>query len=178
MLVGSSRVCGGAAFNASSYLRRACAQQTTSWWQSLSFEANYKCSYCLAVCPAGEDVIGPFLKDRKGFMNDVLKPLQGKEETVYVTPGSDAEAYVMKRFPHKTAKRVGNGLRPGTIRLLIGGMPHAFQPKQASGLNCTYHFTFTGDETRQSTFGTISSRLGTVFTASLIFGLRWTAKHG
>ncbi|MGW9528550.1 SCP2 sterol-binding domain-containing protein [Paenibacillus terrae] len=137
--------------NVKEYRNKVPISETTSWWQSLSFEANYKCSYCLAVCPAGEDVIGPFLKDRKGFMNDVLKPLQGKEETVYVTPGSDAEAYVMKRFPHKTAKRVGNGLRPGTIRLLVDGMPHAFQPNQSSGLNCTYHFTFTGNETRQTT---------------------------
>lgn len=127
------------------------ATETASWWQSLSFGANYKAAYCLSVCPAGDDVIGPFLKDRKGFMNDILKPLQAKEETIYVTPGSDAEEYVKKRFPHKTAKRVGNGLRPGTIRYLIEGMPHVFQPNQSSGLNCTYHFTFTGNETRQTT---------------------------
>ncbi len=133
--------------------------ETTSWWQSLSFGANYKAAYCLSVCPAGDDVIGPFLKDRKGFMNDILKPLQAKEETIYVTPGSDAEAYVMKRFPHKTVKRVGNGLRPNTIRLLITLMPHAFQPKQATGLNSTYHFTFTGDETRQTTIDIRDNKL-------------------
>ena len=27
-------------------------------WQSLSYGANYRAAYCLAVCPAGEDVIG------------------------------------------------------------------------------------------------------------------------
>jgi epoxyqueuosine reductase QueG len=137
--------------NVKEYRNEVPITETTSWWQSLSFGANYKAAYCLAVCPAGEDVIGPFLKDRKGFMNDILKPLQAKEETVYVTPGSDAEEYVKKRFPHKTVKRVGNGLRPNTIRLLLTLMPHAFQPKQSSGLNCTYHFAFTGDETRQAT---------------------------
>ncbi|MDT5326973.1 MAG: hypothetical protein QOF25_4125, partial [Mycobacterium sp.] len=44
--------------------------------RSLSFKANYKAAYCLAVCPAGEEVIEPFLDDRKAFMNLVLKPLQ------------------------------------------------------------------------------------------------------
>ncbi|MBD1382437.1 SCP2 sterol-binding domain-containing protein [Bacillus sp. IB182487] len=145
--------------NVKEYRNEVPITETTSWWQSLSFGANYKAAYCLSVCPAGEDVIGPFLKDRKGFTNDILKPLQAKEETVYVTPGSDAEAYVVKRFPHKTVKRVGNGLRPNTIRLLITLMPHAFQPKQASGLNCTYHFAFTGDETRQTTIDIRDNKL-------------------
>ena len=31
-----------------------------------------------------------------------VNPLQEKQETVYVVPGSDAEAYAAKRFPHKT----------------------------------------------------------------------------
>ncbi|MGM0883657.1 MAG: SCP2 sterol-binding domain-containing protein [Bacillota bacterium] len=145
--------------NVKEYRNEVPLTETTSWWQSLSFGANYKAAYCLSVCPAGDDVIGPFLKDRKRFMNDVLKPLQAKEETVYVTPGSDAEAYVAKRFPHKTVKRVGNGLRPNTIRLLITLMPHAFQPKQATGLNSTYHFTFTGDETRQTTIDIRDNKL-------------------
>ena len=35
-------------------------------WQSLSFGANYKAAYCLSVCPAGEDVIGPYLTDKAG----------------------------------------------------------------------------------------------------------------
>jgi hypothetical protein len=30
-------------------------------WQSLTYGANYKSAYCIAVCPAGEDVIGPYL---------------------------------------------------------------------------------------------------------------------
>ncbi|WP_036718681.1 SCP2 sterol-binding domain-containing protein [Paenibacillus harenae] len=145
--------------NVKEYRNEVPLTETTSWWQSLSFGANYKAAYCLSVCPAGDDVTGPFLKDRKGFMNDVLKPLQAKEETVYVTPGSDAEAYVAKRFPHKTVKRVGNGLRPNTIRLLITLMPHAFQPKQATGLNSTYHFAFTGDETRQTTIDIRDNKL-------------------
>jgi hypothetical protein len=75
-------------------------------WQSLSFKANYKAAYCMAVCPAGEDVLGPYLEDRKGFMRDVLRPLQDKEETIYVTPGSPAGSHVERRFPNKTVKEV------------------------------------------------------------------------
>lgn len=80
-------------------------------WQSLSFKANYKAAYCLAVCPAGEDVIEPYLDDRKAFMDTVLKPLQQKRETLYVLPNSVAKAHAEKRFPHKTVKVVDSGIR-------------------------------------------------------------------
>src|SRR5215471_17426603 len=43
------------------YRRRIHEIETASMWQSLSHGANYKSAYCLAVCPAGEDVIGPYL---------------------------------------------------------------------------------------------------------------------
>src|SRR5262245_37278743 len=49
-----------------------------SLWQSLSYGANYKSAYCMAVCPAGEDVIGPYLADRKRHLLEVVKPLQEK----------------------------------------------------------------------------------------------------
>ena len=63
----------------------------------------------------GEDVIGPFLATGRTFLEGVVNPLQEKEETLYVVPGSDAEDHAAKRFPHKTIKRVGNGLRPSSI---------------------------------------------------------------
>lgn len=66
-------------------------------WQSLPYGANYKAAYCLAVCPAGEDVIGPFLADRKTHLKEVVRPLQEKVETIYVTKNSDAEDHVAKR---------------------------------------------------------------------------------
>ena len=40
-----------------------------------------------------------------------------------MVPGSDAEAYASKRFPHKTTRRVGSGLRPGSIRSFLGNLP-------------------------------------------------------
>lgn len=133
------------------YRERVSISETASWWQSLTSGANYKAAYCMAVCPAGEDVIGPFLTDRKAFLQDVVKPLQMKEETIYVTPNSDAELHVQKRFPHKTTKRVGNGIRPTTIASFLANLHLAFQKNQAEGLEARYHFTFTGDEAAKST---------------------------
>lgn len=50
-------------------------QETASVWQSLALGPNYKAAYCLAVCPAGGDMIGPFRADRPGFLNEIVKPL-------------------------------------------------------------------------------------------------------
>lgn len=90
---------------------RVTDQENVSMWQSLAFKPNYKAAYCLAVCPAGEDVLPAYLDDRKQFMATVLKPLQDKRETLYVLPDSPAKQYAQRRFPHKTVKEV-NGGRP------------------------------------------------------------------
>jgi ferredoxin len=145
--------------------------ETVSLWQSLSYGANYKAAYCMAVCPAGEEVIGPFLASRKEFLQEVVRPLQERVETVYVTPGSEAEEHVTRRFPHKRVKRVGNGLRVPTVRALLNGLPRVFQPSKAEGLDATYHFSFTGAEERQATVvirdRTITVSDGHVGTADL-----------
>src|SRR5216110_3231762 len=60
------------------YRRRINDSETVSMWQSLAFGANYKAAYCMAVCPAGEDVIGPYLASKKKFADDVMRPLQAK----------------------------------------------------------------------------------------------------
>src|SRR5947209_8062045 len=80
--------------NGLDYRRRVKDSETVSTWQSLAFGANYKAAYCMAVCPAGEDVIAPYLASKKDFTADVLRPLQEKREPVYVVRGSDAEAHV------------------------------------------------------------------------------------
>jgi Fe-S-cluster-containing hydrogenase component 2 len=137
--------------DARDYRRRVSDRETASVWQSLGFGPNYKAAYCMAVCPAGEDVIGPFLDDRKGYLDSVVKPLQEKSETVYVVPGSDAQAHTSKRFPHKRTKPVGNGLRPGSIRGFLENLPRVFQRHRSEGLAATYHFTFTGREPAEAT---------------------------
>lgn len=133
------------------YRRRVSAAETVSMWQSLGFGPNYKAAYCVAVCPAGADVIGPFLEQRSAFLADVVRPLQDKAETIFVIPGSDAEAHVARRFPEKKVKAVGNGLRPESIATFLSGLPLTFQRGRAAGLDATYHFTFTGEETRSAT---------------------------
>jgi ferredoxin len=138
--------------SAKDYRRKVTDSETVSMWQSLSFGANYKAAYCLSVCPAGEDVIGPFLADRVAFNKAVVEPLRAKRETIYVAQNSDAETYVPRHFPHKTIKRVAAGLpRQTSIRAFLAGMPLVFQRGRAKDLNATYHFTFTGREEVKAT---------------------------
>ncbi|ARV59605.1 4Fe-4S ferredoxin [Nostocales cyanobacterium HT-58-2] len=143
--------------SASAYRQKVNDSESASMWQSLSFNAQYKAAYCMAACPAGEDVIAPFLSDRKAFIQEVVKPLQDKTETIYVVPGSDAETYVPRRFPHKTVKQVSSGIRPKSIQGFLFGLPLLFQRNQSEGLNAIYHFTFTGSESLRVTV-TIQSK--------------------
>src|SRR5262249_21356382 len=133
------------------YRRRISDTETASMWQSLSHGAHYKSAYCLAVCPGGEDVIGPYLLDKQRHLQEVVKPLQQRAEPVYVVPGSDAEAVARRKFKNKTAKPVSNGLRPRSIAGLLSLMPMVFQPNQSRGLDATFHFTFTGAQRRDVT---------------------------
>jgi SCP-2 sterol transfer family len=106
----------------------------------------------VAVCPAGEEVIAPFLTNRKEFLEDVVQPLQNKVETVYVVAKSDAEDFVARRFPHKKIKPVSNGLAgQGNIRAFLRGLPFVFQRGKSEGVNAVYHFTFTSDEEIEAT---------------------------
>ena len=133
------------------YREKVSDSESASMWQSLSFGANYKAAYCLSVCPAGEDVIGPYLENKGDHLKEVVKPLQEKEETLYVLKNSDAEDHAKKRFPKKKTKLVGNSLRPTSVAGFLRDMSLVFQPGKSSGLNANYHFTFTGDESHEAT---------------------------
>ena len=128
------------------YRRRVRESESISVWQSLAFGPNYKAAYCMAVCPAGEDVISLYKQSKKNFTMEVVKPLQEKVEPLYVVPGSDAEAHAKKRYPHKELRYVRNSLRPRNLKTLLEGMPRTFQRHAAGKLDATYHFTFTGSE--------------------------------
>jgi NAD-dependent dihydropyrimidine dehydrogenase PreA subunit len=136
--------------DAQDYRKRVTDQESVSMWQSLSFGANYKAAYCLSVCPAGEDVLAPFLDDRPAFLTGIVKPLQQKHETIYVVPGSDADDYVTQAFPHKTKRHV-NGVRPSTIAGFLDTMHVVFQRGQAKGIDAVYHLIFTGHEPAEAT---------------------------
>ncbi|NPU64299.1 4Fe-4S ferredoxin [Bradyrhizobium sp. 83012] len=135
--------------------------ETVTRWQSLSYGPNYNAAYCLAVCPAGHDVIGPYLADRKQHVADVLEPLTRKTEPVYVVPGSDAADYVARRFQHKKIRFVRSSARATSIRGFLQGMRLTFQPGKSKGLDASYHFTFTGAEPAEATV-TIRDRRLTV----------------
>ena len=125
--------------------------ETLSLWQSLTYGANYKAAYCLAVCPAGEDVLGPFLDRRAEHLRTVVKPLQAKAEPLYVVPGSDAEAYAEEHYPHKRLRYVRSGRRPTTVANFLRALPWSFQRGRSAGLSATYHFVFRDRETVDAT---------------------------
>jgi len=100
--------------DAGDFRSRVTDSESASMWQSLTHPPGYKSGYCLAVCPGGEDVLGPYLENRKTFMDTVLRPLQDKTETLYVLPGSRAQEYAQRRFPHKPVKKVTGGWQPPT----------------------------------------------------------------
>jgi epoxyqueuosine reductase QueG len=74
------------------YRSRFDDRETSFMWQSLMFRMSYRCGYCMAVCPAGEEVKPVYLENKKEHVERILKPLRDRQERVYVTAGSRAEA--------------------------------------------------------------------------------------
>lgn len=130
---------------------RVSQSEGASMWQSLAYGPNYKAAYCIAVCPAGEDVLGPFLDKRAAHLKDVVKPLTDRSEPVYVVAGSDAEAHVRKRFPHKRVRVVRSSLRPSSAAAFFRAIPLTFQRGPAKGWRASFHFDLTGDDAAQAT---------------------------
>lgn len=146
------------------YRDRVGQAETASWWQSLTTGPHYKAAYCIAACPAGEDVMKPFLDDRKRFVAEVVEPLRAKVEPVYVMPESDAEAHVTKRYPHKVVRRVEGGLFAERIPGFLSGAPLLFQPGKAKDVRVVVAFRFTDEDTSEVTFrvhdGTLAIEAG------------------
>ncbi len=118
--------------------------ETASVWQSLSFKPNYKAAYCVAVCPAGDDVVGHFMQDRIAYNRDVVQPFKDAAETVYVLPGSDAEESVLKRYPNKTATRVAWTLNAPDIFSFLVNLTLTFQRRMAKGRDVVCNLKLTG----------------------------------
>jgi epoxyqueuosine reductase QueG len=74
-------------------------------WQSLMFGMSYRCSYCMAVCPAGEEAGLVYRENRREHVERILKPLRDRKERVYVAAGSVAEEKA-RRNSHKEVMRV------------------------------------------------------------------------
>lgn len=130
---------------------RVSLSESVSMWQSLAYGPSYKAAYCVAVCPAGEDVMGPFLARRADYLKDVVRPLTDRVETVYAVRGSDAEAHVKKRFPHKRLRVIQSSLRPTDARAFFRAIPLTFQRGPARGWSATFHFDLTGEQAIRAT---------------------------
>jgi ferredoxin len=88
----------------SEYREKRTDGETMAVWQSLTYGGGYRCGYCMSVCPAGLDLIGPYLDNRKEYLLSVVRPLQERKENVYVLPGQDQATAVSKKFPNKTVR--------------------------------------------------------------------------
>ena len=152
--------------SADDYRARVPMNETASMWQSLSFKPSYKAAFCISVCPAGEDVLSPFLQDRTAFVERFVKPLQDKQETVYVLDGSDAQDLVARKFPNKTVKTVSWMNVEPTGPSLLFGMKLSFQRRRSKGLDATFHMHFTG---AREISGTVAVRR---LAVELDFGLK------
>jgi epoxyqueuosine reductase QueG len=125
--------------------------EAVTTWQSLAYGPSYKAAYCIAVCPAGEDVLGPFLQRRADHLKNVVRPLTERVETVYAVRGSDAAAHVEKRFPHKRLRVIQSSLRATDARSFFRALPLTFQRGPARGWKATFHFDLTGEQSIQAT---------------------------
>lgn len=136
--------------NRRDYRRRVSDAETLSWWQSLAYDPNTHCDYCIAVCPAGDEAT-VYQKDPAKHFDEVVRPLRERQENIYVGPGSDAEAYVAETFPHKSIRRIASGRVPQSVTSMIKMLPMVFQRGRAKGLTARYHFLFRGKENLEAT---------------------------
>jgi ferredoxin len=105
--------------------------ETVSMWQSLGFGPQYKSAYCMAVCPAGEDVIGAYLRDRRGYVATHVRPLRARPESVYVQSGTRAER-VAARNPAKQVRYIDYKVGVASVDNVLRGLQHMFDGTRAS----------------------------------------------
>jgi alkyl sulfatase BDS1-like metallo-beta-lactamase superfamily hydrolase len=104
----------------------------------------------MAVCPAGEETVGPYHANTKGYVQQFVEPLKSKREPVYVIKGTRAEK-VAAGNKAKDVRYVRNTIRPTSIGNFLDGVKLLFNPEKADGLTLTLHFVFTGGEQRSTT---------------------------
>ena len=138
-----------AAKDVPAYRSRFNDSETVSIWQSLAFGPNYKSAYCMAVCPAGEDVLGPYVHDKKEYVHTVVQPLKEKSEPVYVRPGTTAEKAARKN-PYKILRPIRTRFRPDSITGFLYGIRVAFNREKAQDTQLSIRFEFSGHEQRDA----------------------------
>jgi len=98
--------------DAEDYVRRVPDRDSASMWQNLAYKSTLKCGYCVAVCPAGDDIIDEYLDSPEQYGIDVVRPLQDRAEEIYVLAGSAADDHVHAHFPNKVSRAVTSTPRP------------------------------------------------------------------
>ena len=123
------------------YQAKFTAEETHSMWQSLGFGPNYKSAYCQAVCPAGEDVIGPYVADKAQWRKDHVTPLLRKEENVYVRSATRAEKVAL-RNKSKRVRYIDFEPSVSTPENFVLGIKHRFDPTRAGSIACRIRLEF------------------------------------
>jgi ferredoxin len=127
--------------DANAYRSKFTGEETRSMWQSLAFGPKYKSAYCQAVCPAGEDVIGPYMADKAAWRRDIMVPLLRKQESVYVTSGTRAE-HVALRNPSKRVRYIDYRPELSSPANFSLGLRHRFDATRANGVGAVIEFAF------------------------------------
>jgi len=133
-------------------------RETISRWQSLTYGHSYRCSYCMAVCPAGEETVELYRSGKEDYAERHVKPLKTKREPVYVISGTLAEK-VAKGNDSKEVRYVRNTIRPVSVGSFLQGAGILFNPEKAKGLSLTLHFEFTGKEQKMATISISDQKL-------------------
>ncbi|MEL6894301.1 MAG: 4Fe-4S ferredoxin, partial [Actinomycetota bacterium] len=136
-----------AAGDADAYRSKFSYDETRSMWQSLGFGPNYKAAYCMAVCPAGDDVIGAYMADKQAWRREVVEPFKDKVEPVYVASGSRAER-VARRNPNKRLRYIDYRVDVSTPDNFELGLRHRFEARRAGGVTCSVAFEFPSGSIR------------------------------
>jgi ferredoxin len=116
--------------SAEEYRTKFRENETVSLWQSLGFGPQYKSAYCMAVCPAGENVIGPYLRDKRGYVATHVRPLRNRPEPVYVQSGTRAER-VAARNPAKQVRYIDYRVGLASVDNALHGLQHMFDGTRA-----------------------------------------------
>jgi len=167
--------------DADDYDARVPPGESVSMWQSLSFKPGYKAAYCLSVCPAGSDVLGPYIEDKVEYRKRILDPLLAKPETVYVLKNSDAEESVPKRLKTKEVKLVDYNIPSDNPFSFLFGLTLTFQRRKARGLDATLALSVSDHGPLHATVRIRNSKLEVDFkapeTSDASLTLDWKTLH-
>ena len=151
--------------DADDYDTRVTPGESVSMWQSLSFKPGYKAAYCLSVCPAGSDVLGPYMEDKVEYRKRILDPLLAKPETVYVLKNSDAEESIPKRLKTKEVKLVDYNIPSDNPFSFLFGLTLTFQRRKARGIDATLALTISDHGPLHTTVRIRNSKVEVEFKA-------------